>query len=175
MSKKYELTNTTKEINGSKVYQIRALKDFGGVKTGDLGGWIEKESNLSHEGNAWVYGNAKVYDNSKVYCNAIVYGNAWVSGNAKVYGNARVHGDARVHGNARVHGKDDIFWISNIGSEGDTLTAYLDKDNNILITRGCFIGTIEEFEKAVEKTHGNNKYGEFYKMLIPLITLKLKS
>ena len=70
---KYELTSNTKEINGATLYQIRALKDFVAVKAGDLGGWIEKESNLSQEGNCWVYGDAEVY------------GNAWISDYAKVY------------------------------------------------------------------------------------------
>ena len=41
--KKYELTDETKEFNGKTLYRIRALIDFGLVKTGDLGGWIEKE------------------------------------------------------------------------------------------------------------------------------------
>lgn len=40
------------------------------VEKGELGGFIEKEDNLSHDDNAWVYGNAQVS------------GNAWVSGNA---------------------------------------------------------------------------------------------
>ena len=56
---KYELTGTFK-INffGKKVFQIKALISFGNVKAGDLGGYIEKEDNLSHKGNAWVSGNA---------------------------------------------------------------------------------------------------------------------
>ena len=54
---KYKLTETRNEDG---LYQIRALKDFGNVKVGDLGGWIEKEANLSQQGNAWVSGNALV-------------------------------------------------------------------------------------------------------------------
>ncbi len=30
---------------------IKALKDFADIKTGTLGGFIEKEDNFSHEGN----------------------------------------------------------------------------------------------------------------------------
>ena len=42
---KYELTG--EYING--LYHIRALRDIPryGVKTGDLGGWIQSESNLA--------------------------------------------------------------------------------------------------------------------------------
>ena len=51
MNKKYELTNLTREWNGRTLHRIKALKDFNGVKAGDLGGFIEKEDNLSHDGN----------------------------------------------------------------------------------------------------------------------------
>lgn len=60
MSKKFELTSNFKVFLGRKLFQIRALISFGDVKEGDLGGYIEKEENLSHDGNAWVSGDAKV-------------------------------------------------------------------------------------------------------------------
>ena len=40
------------------MYRIKSLIDFEDVKAGDLGGYVEKEENLSQSGNAWVYGNA---------------------------------------------------------------------------------------------------------------------
>ena len=43
-----------------KLYRIQALKDFARAKAGDIGGYIESESNLSQSGNAWVYGDARV-------------------------------------------------------------------------------------------------------------------
>ncbi|WP_244591441.1 hypothetical protein [Bartonella bovis] len=84
------------------LHQIKALKDFGDVKAGDLGGYVEKEDNLSHEGDCWVDDEARVYKNAKVY------GNAYVYGDALVHGNARVHGDARVYKNAQIFGNADI-------------------------------------------------------------------
>ena len=68
--KKYELTDETIEVYGTALHRIKALKDFGNVKKGELGGYVESERNLSQEGNCWVYGNA------------------WVCGNAEVCGNA---------------------------------------------------------------------------------------
>lgn len=56
--KKYELTDETTTVRNVVLCRIRALKDFGDVKAGELGGYIEKEENLSQEGNAWVSGNA---------------------------------------------------------------------------------------------------------------------
>ena len=55
--KKYELIDNTKQISGITLFQIKALIDIPlfGVKAGDLGGWVEKERNLSHTDNAWVY------------------------------------------------------------------------------------------------------------------------
>ena len=70
MSKKYELTTETKQFNGITLYRIKALITFSSIVSGTLGGFIEKETNLTQDGNAWVYGNA------------LVYGNAWVYGNA---------------------------------------------------------------------------------------------
>ena len=106
---KYKLTKNKKTIGDVTLYQIEALKDFSDIKKGDLGGWIEKESNLSQQGDCWVSCRARVYDNAIVSDNAWVFGNAqvsgcaWVSGNARVFGNARVSGNAWVFGNAIIN------------------------------------------------------------------------
>ena len=72
--KKYEL------IREGKLFRIIALKDFGFIKKGELGGLIEKESNLSQKNECWVYKNAEVTGNARVGANASVSGNALVSG-----------------------------------------------------------------------------------------------
>ena len=41
------------------------MEVFGNVKKGDLGGWIEKEDNLSQEGDCWVFGDAWVYGDAR--------------------------------------------------------------------------------------------------------------
>lgn len=68
--KKFELTANSKMHLGKKLFQIRALISFGNVEEGDLGGFIEKEDNLSQSGNAWVSGDAEVYGNARVSGNA---------------------------------------------------------------------------------------------------------
>ena len=107
--KKYELTKETKTFtDGTVLHRIRALRDIPrhGVKAGDLGGLIEKENNLSQDGDAWIFndaevsGNACVFGNAIVYDNARIYGYACVSGDAKIFGNACVYGDARIFGDA---------------------------------------------------------------------------
>ena len=56
--KKFELTTNTKMFLGKKLFQIKALISFGDVEAGELGGYIEKEENLSQADNAWVTDNA---------------------------------------------------------------------------------------------------------------------
>lgn len=72
--KKYEMTKENIEFVGRTLYRIKALRDFGDVKKGELGGYLENEDNLSHEGDCWVYGSAWVYDNVEVFGDARVYG-----------------------------------------------------------------------------------------------------
>ena len=107
--KKYVLTKETITVNGSVLHRIKSLKSFSNVKKGDLGGWIEKESNLSQDGNAWVYEGARVYEDARVYGNAEVYGNAKVYGVADVYGDALVYGYAEVYGVAKVYGGAKVY------------------------------------------------------------------
>nr|DAP05810.1 MAG TPA: Putative transferase, nesg, ydcK, Structural Genomics.38A [Caudoviricetes sp.] len=75
--KKYELLiDDTIDVFGVTLFRIKALISFGNVAKGDLGGYVEKEGNLSHSGDAWVSGNARVSGD------ALVYGDALVSGDA---------------------------------------------------------------------------------------------
>ena len=94
MEKKFELTAECKIVCGIKLFRIRALRAIArfGVKVGDLGGWVENESNLSQVGDAWVYGDAEVYGNAEVY------------------------------GDAEVKDKSDVVWFKNIWSSGRCFT-----------------------------------------------------
>lgn len=77
MEKHFELTDETIEVAGNTLHRIRCTRDCKWAKTGDLGGFIEKEDNLS--GDAWVADNAQVFGTARVSDNARVSGNAWVS------------------------------------------------------------------------------------------------
>ena len=124
--KKYELTNEVIEFKGRKLHRIKALRDFSNVTAGDLGGYVESEENLSHEGNAWIYNVAKVYenaiicDNATVHNSSEVFGNAWIYDNARiigcsqVYENAIICGEAEVYNSAKVYGNAKIFENASI-------------------------------------------------------------
>lgn len=185
--KKYELLldDTVQSETGVTLYRIRACKDFGNAKKGELGGYIESESNLSQKGNAWVFHNARVYENACVCDNAFVFGEARIYGNAFVRDNSRIGDEAKVNGYVHIRGnglfkghakikKDKHYFIAHsVGSEDGVLTAFASK-KGIEITRGCFLGTIQEFEEAVIETHGDSRVGREYQALLSFIKLKFK-
>ena len=109
MEKKYKLTEESINYCNKTLYRIEALKNFGNVKKGDKGGYVEKEDNLSQEGDCWISDNAKVFDSAVVSGNAKVYDNAKVCGNTKVFGDAYVYGNALVYNNAVIYGKAEVF------------------------------------------------------------------
>ena len=96
MDKKFELTTETMQWFGRILHRIKALKGIPeiGVKRGDIGGWVEKEENLSQKGSCWIFRNAKVYGKAKVCGNAIVYGNAELFGLAQIYDGAEIFENA---------------------------------------------------------------------------------
>jgi hypothetical protein len=96
MTKKYKFTDTFLNWKGRILQRIKRLSD------GKLGGWIEKEENLSHRGNCWIGNEAKVFDN------AIVNGNAQVYGHIQICGRVQIGGDVEINGN-----------YENINNEGD--------------------------------------------------------
>ena len=154
--KKYELTEETVTVYGKTLYRIRAVRDFGSVKTGEFGGYIEKEENLSHFDNAWVCGDAWVFGNARVY------DDAWV------FGNARVYDDAWVSGNAEVFNTRHFFVQGPIGSRNGFITFYRTKDNTVEVRCGCFSGSLQKFVDRVEETHGGSRYEKEYKLAAEL-------
>lgn len=146
--KKFELTDEfVTNVFGHKLFRIKALVAFGDVEKGELGGFIEKEDNLSHDGDAQVSGNARV------------------SGDAWVYGGARVSGDARVYGGA------DYAAVAGFGRYSRTTTFFRCKDKILRVQCGCFYGDLAQFREIVKKTHGDSKYAKEYLAIADLMEL----
>ena len=139
--KKFELTTNTKMFLGKKLFQIKALISFGDVEAGELGGYIEKEENLSQADNAWVADNARVTDNARVA------DNAWVTDNAS------------------------YTTIKGFGREYRTTTFFRCKDGKVRVRCGCFYGDLKEFRAIVKKTHGESKKAKEYLMIADLMEL----
>ena len=107
--KKYELIKDDFIKIGEKhLYRIRAVRDFGIVKAGDIGGYIENEENLSHNGDCWVFENGCVSDHGRVSGNGKVCDNGWVFGHSWVYDNGWVFGHGRVYDDGRVSGFEHV-------------------------------------------------------------------
>lgn len=108
--KKYELIQDLNTLyTNRKVYRVKALRDFGKVRKGDIGGFIEGEHNLSHEGDCWIDGDAYVVDQAKVYEDAYICQKAWVFDNALIYGKAIIRGEAAIYHHARVYGNAKVY------------------------------------------------------------------
>jgi UDP-3-O-[3-hydroxymyristoyl] glucosamine N-acyltransferase len=119
---KFELTENSMKWKGTTLYQIKALQAFmtkSGVRVseGELGGWVEREENLSQEGRAWIWNNAKVCGTAKVYGDAEIWSNATIYGNAKVFSNAKIYGDTITGGNAKVFGNATICDDASISGD----------------------------------------------------------
>ena len=200
--KKYKLLDTdTKMFLGRTLFRIQALTSFGNVEEGDLGGYIEREENLAHEGNAWIYddayvcgnayvfgnarvcGNAQVYgdaqvcdnayicDNAQIYDAACISGNAYICKNAQIYNDAWVFGSAWVSGDAWISNDADVLCISGIGSAYPYITVYMTRNRKIFVECGHLSGTLSEFEEKVKKTCGDSKQAREYQLFIELVKL----
>ena len=150
MDKKYKLIKS--DMKG--LYRVKAVRDFGNVKKGDIGGYVQSEDNLSHEGYCWVHGNAIIHDNARIYGNAQISDCAVIDGNARIYGNAQISDCAVIDGNVRIYGDSEIWDYAIIRDNaliyGDSVisgNAFIDGDAEI--KTGRHIGYIEEKFKNV--------------------------
>ena len=194
-NKKYKLTEEVINFDGRKLHRIRALKDFGYVKKGDLGGFVEFSTNLSQYGDCWIYDDGKVFDKAIVCNNAIIdktaivkdeaeiYDNAQITDNAVVKDNARVFCQAEVGGSAVI--KNEQRLIGNMYSEVDNfidiqnpngrMVTCILKNNQLLFNVGCQEEiTEEEFKDRILYTNGgilHNPHRQYYLTIIKMAHL----
>jgi len=69
---------------------------------------------------------------------------------------------------ANLVGNRPILQIGPIGSRCAYLVSYI-TDAGIKVRAGCFFGSIEEFEAACAKTHGDNDHGKEYAAAVAMI------
>ncbi len=159
MTKKYRISNSKKntiEFNGRTLHRIVALKDFGVVRKGEFGGYVESEKNLSQDGKCWIFWNAKVLREARVIdsaqvCHfavvdeyaeirdkavvseqAVVRGYSQIADKANVFGKAVVDGHANVIDKAKVYGDARIYG-------GATIKDYARVRDNAHIYGNAFI------------------------------------
>ena len=155
MEKKYIMTNITKEVDGRTLHRIVAIKSFAyfedrDVNQGDLGGWIEKEENLSHEGDCWVYDEAMVMDNSyicessKIEDNVIIKGNSVIRGEIIIANDVVIDGNIYIRTSGEISGNAKLFGNIKIYRGNDKNSKLYDKYDEIKINgRALLDGNIQ--------------------------------
>lgn len=109
------LNDTIKTSAIRTAYRIQAIKNFGDVKSGDKGGYVESIYNLSEDGDCWLYDNSMVLEN------------------AEILGNAKIKGDTRVYGGSKI--SDNVTIIDSvIGAEYQR--------NNITICDNAYLNKV---------------------------------
>ena len=77
---------------------------------------------------------------------------------------------ADLGGDLKLKTNNSLFSMGSIGSRQDSLVFY-NTDKGIFAGTGnnCFFGSLEDFEKRVIKTHGNNNFATQYLAAIQMI------
>ena len=69
---------------------------------------------------------------------------------------------------AKIIGERPLLTIGPIGSRSDTLCAWI-TDGGVMISAGCFWGSLDKFSRAVAATHGDSVHGREYAAAITMI------
>ena len=152
---KYEITDIAHKTYPF-LHRIRALQDIGDwAKAGDLGGFVESESNLAVDPDdaAWIFndaiacGSAYVDQDSILMNDAIACDRAYVSYGSALYGSARVEDDAYLRG-ALMYGRTRASGCAQLlcgadRAEGPLLSGHCQVFGTV---RGClrFSGSIKD-------------------------------
>ncbi len=151
-NKKYEITTNELVLDGRKFFQVKALKEFGNVKAGQLGGYVESEENLSQLGNCWINQDVVLMHDARVEDDAVVTGDSVVRNKGVVRGYAHVR-NATVCDNGVVEGTAYV-----IGGNYDYNSIVI-KDNAVV--RGDISGSFVICGNAII-TGGADSYGNMW-------------
>ena len=77
-------------------------------------------------------------------------------------------GGANLGERGKMVGKRPFFQLGPIGSRNDYLLSFI-TDRGLLIRAGCFFGSRDEFEAAIDETHGVSEHGQEYRAALALI------
>ena len=165
---------------GTKLYRIKALKDFGSIKKGQLGGYIGKEKNLSFYDECWIYDNSKVFENARIFDNVKISGKVEIHGNVRITQKVEISGNIEIYGNAymfrkaKINNSNQWYCIENAHERNYSIT-FFETDGIIYVAEIdpfmglTFTGTLLEFERIIEESI----YKKEYKICIELAKLKL--
>ncbi len=118
-AKKYKLREDDTIVrDGRTLYRIEALREVCfDVHTGEKGGYVESEANLSQEGKSWLYDDACAYEEARVEGDAHLKHDATIRGKAKLFEHAILFNTVIVQGEAIVGGWSQLFHQVVIGGK----------------------------------------------------------
>ncbi len=119
--------------NARRIKACRAIPEIG-IYPGDVGGYIDGDHNLSHDGACWVFDSAVVAGNASVTHDSVVRGFSEVSGEVRVRGNVSIEGFCRINGDA---------WISSYDFRKKGVLVI---DDRSLISGDAFINDVHDFK-----------------------------
>lgn len=124
-------------------------------------------------GHAYISGAAELQDLVRVYDNVTVTNNITLSGDSNISGDTTLNSNFTIK-DGFITSDNDICWFANFGSSNRTTAFFYGIDEKIIVTCGCFYGTLDEFEAKVIKTHGDTKYAKEYLTMIKLVEIKFE-
>ena len=151
-NKKYEILmdeENTIEWKGHTLHRIRALRDFGDIRKGDIGGFVENENNLSHKGNCWIYDDAKVMDDSIMYDYSRICDKSELHDDSRMYNyskmydyselhnNSIMNDDSEMHDNSKMYGNSIMYDYSEMHGDSEL--------NNQVKLYGKLFSKVDEF------------------------------
>lgn len=169
-NKKYRLTDEKIEYKGRVLYRIQALRNFGDIKAGDLGGFVQSEYNLSHSGDCWIYNNAKamdnsevlhnsemydyseMYDNAKMYDSSEMYDNSSMHDNSIMYDNSKMYNNSTMYDNSEINGYSEMYYNSVLKNNEKlygTLYSKVDKFIEVNVSNGKLITIVKKNNKIL--------------------------
>ena len=75
---------------------------------------------------------------------------------------------ADLYGEKKLIGGRPFLQMGPIGSRSDYLLAFI-TDKGLHLKAGCFSGSVDEFESALDGEHGSNEHGQEYRAALVLI------
>ena len=156
---KYELTERSLyNSRGKKLFHIKALKDFGHIKKGQLGGLVQGEHNLSHEGDCWIYPHASACDSSKVTDDAELKDFCRITDYAKLRDNAVMQDEATLEGCGSLSGNavmmNNSLMTGRSSASGDAIVS----KSPVYIYAGKVHVTITDNHVTVTSVKHSNQY-----------------
>lgn len=147
-----EVTYNTRYMTNqtATVYRIRALKNFGDVKAGDLGGYVSSQDNLGRSGTCWVHDDSVVAGTGKVM------GNSQVRDHSFIYSGVHVRGDSVIRNSTVMNNESKTLKIVDETIENQVIGKRVVETNKEMVSEN----SIEDLDAMLEAFNVSNEEHE---------------